>query len=577
MKSSLFRIVLLLCTGLALYLATLGSAAPALAEPGGLDSSKIDPALLQAMNANPNGLFWVLVETELPSKKPAAPSAPKGRPAPPAAPTKNQNAERAQAAVDRLKVNGAKAVKSLAIVGGAAGTLSANGVAKLSRDPFVARILLDRQLRPLGTPAANSIYTQVVHAPEVWTQGINGRGVSVAILDSGIASVHDLTVPSNRIIASVDLTPSPANGDPGGHGTHVAGIVGGNGADSAQAWMGIAPGANLINVRVIGAEGSTNVSTVIRGIEWVVQNRRNYNIRVMNLSLGGVASHSYRNDPLAAAVEVAWHSGIVVVVAAGNEGSRAGTILTPGTDPYVITVGALDDSGTVANVDDSIASFSSRGPTLDGFHKPDLLAPGRRIVSLRSPGSVLDSMLPLRVTATNYFRLSGTSMASPVVAGTSALVIQKNPGIKPNQVKALLKQTARQVTGGNADSAGAGLVDARGAVSTAVPAPANRGLRPSDGFIKAVYPLLYGMPLANIWRDPGLGGLNWRNITWDNITWDNITWDNITWDNITWDNITWSNITWDNITWDNITWDSSVSADAVRVDSVGWQGVAGID
>ncbi len=562
MKSSVLRIILLLCAGLALYVAALGSAAPVLADQGGLDTSKVDPALLQAMSANPKGQFWVIVETGLPGgKKPA----------------KTANADRAKGAYDRLKVNGAKSVKSLAVVGGAAGTLTANGVAKLSRDPFVVRIYLDQQLRPLGTPAASSIHTQVVGAPKAWAQGIDGRGVTVAVLDSGIAAVHDLTVPSNRIIASVDLTPSPASGDPGGHGTHVAGIVAGNGADSAQAWMGIAPGAKLVNVRVIGADGTTNTSTVIRGIEWVVQNRKNYNIRVMNLSLGGTPYTSYRNDPLTAAVEIAWHSGIVVVVAAGNDGARAGTILTPAIDPFVITVGALDISGTLSTLDDSIATFSSRGPTLDGIHKPDVLAPGRRIVSLRAPGSALDRLLPFRVTANNYFRLSGTSMAAPVVAGASALAIQKNPAIKPNQVKALLQQTAHQVAGGNADNAGAGRVDAFAAVNAAIPGPANRGVRPSNNFIRAVYPLLYGMPLTSIWRDPAYGGVDWRNITWDNITWDNITWDNITWDNITWDNITWSNITWDNITWDNITWDSSLSADGVRVESVGWQGVAGID
>ncbi len=561
MKQSLLKIALLLCAGIALYLATLGAAAPAMADQGGLISSKIDPTLLKAMNQNPKGQFSVIAQTGLPGKKPA----------------RTSNADRAKGAFDRLKANGAKSVKSLALIGGAAGTLNVDGIAKLSRDPFVTRILPDRKLKPLGTPAAYSIYAQVVHAPDVWAQGINGNGVAVAILDSGIAPVDDLMRPSPRIVASVDLTPSPAAGDPGGHGTHVAGIVAGNGSDSAQGWMGIAPSANVVNVRVIGTDGSTNTSTVIRGIEWVVQNRKTYNIRVMNLSLGGIASTSYRDDPLAAAVEIAWHSGIVVITAAGNEGPGAGTIMTPGTDPYVITVGALDDDGSVLTFDDAIATFSSRGPTSDGFHKPDLLAPGRRIVSLRVPGSFLDNLLPLRRTANNYFRLSGTSMAAPVVAGTSALVAQKNPAIRPNQVKALLKQTAHQVSGGNADNAGSGLVDARGAVNSTASGEANRGLRPSNDFAKAVYPLLYGMPLTSIWRDPVYQGVSWANITWDNITWDNITWDNITWDNITWDNITWSNITWDNITWDNITWDGSVSTDSVTIDSVGWQGLGQLD
>ncbi len=561
MKALVVRFMSLLCVGIMLYLATLGAAAPALADQGGLNTSKIEPTLLKAMQTNPGGQFSVIVETGLPSKKPA----------------RTGNADRAKGAVDRLKSNGAQSVKSLAIIGGGAGNLNVDGIAKLSRDPFITRILSDRKLRPLGTPAASSIYTQLVRAPDVWAQGINGSGIGVAVLDSGIAPANDLVLPNGRVVASVDFTSSPAQGDPGGHGSHVAGIISGNGNDSAQGWMGIAPGANVINVRVIGSGGSTNMSTVVRGIQWVVQNRKTYNIRVMNLSLGALMSTSYRDDPLAAAVEIAWHSGIVVVAAAGNEGPAAGTIVTPGSDPFIITVGALDDAGTLTTADDTIASFSSRGPTVDGLHKPDLLAPGRRIVSVRSPGSTLDNLLPDRRTSNSYFRLSGTSSASPVVAGTSALLLQKNPALKPNQVKALLAQTAQHVAGGNADTAGAGRVDAYAAVNGSVSGSANRYLRPSDGFAKTVYPILYGMPLANLWRDPSYGGSNWANITWDNITWDNITWDNITWDNITWDTITWSNITWDNITWDNITWDASVSEDSVSADSLGWKTVGKLD
>jgi serine protease AprX len=196
-----------------------------------------------------------------------------------------------------------------------------------------------------------------------------------------------------------------------------------------------------------------------------------------------------------------------------------------------------------------------------------VVAPGRKIVSLRVPGIFLDLMLPDRVTDGAYFRLSGTSMAAPVVAGTAALMLQKRPGLSPDQIKYILKQTAHPVAAAlNSNVAGAGLIDAYASANSTLSYRANRGLTPSDAFCQAVYTTLKGMSLGGIWRDPYYKGINWANITWDNITWDRTTWENITWDNITWDNITWDNITWDNITWDSATWDSAAGWDSAPVD-----------
>ncbi|MBI4786461.1 MAG: S8 family peptidase [Chloroflexi bacterium] len=560
MKHLTFRVVFVVLALLLLFSASFPLAQPANAD--GPVSSKIDPALLAAMNANPRGEFDVIVQTGVPGggKKPSP----------------KVNAERAKGAADRLKANGGKYLKGLALIGGAAATMNVDGITKLSRDPFVKFIVLDKKLKPMGTPAAQSIYTQLVRAPEVWAQGITGQGIGVAVIDSGVASANDLVLPNSRVIGSVDLTATPGSGDPGGHGTHVAGIVAGNGSDSAQGWMGIAPGANIVNVRVIGREGTTNVSTVIRGIEWAVVNRRTYNIRVINMSLGGQATSSYRTDPMVAAVEIAWHSGIVVVMAAGNSGPTAGSIVTPATDPYGIAVGALDDNGTLTTLDDTIPWFSSRGPTPDGVVKPDLVAPGRKIVSLRSVSSFLDNALPDRRTGNSYFRLTGTSMSSPVVAGTVALMLQKNPALTPNQVKNSLKVTARPAESVlDVNAKGAGLVDAYGAVNNTAMASANRGLTPSDDFALAVYPLLYGTSTTNLWRDPHYMGLDWVNIGWDNIGWDRITWDNINWDNIGWDNIGWDNIGWDNIGWDNIGWDAHTSSTGGQ--SADWAALGTLD
>ena len=314
--------------------------------------------------------------------------------------------------------------------------------------------------------------------------------------------------------------------------------------------MGVAPDARLAMVRVIDSNGATRKSTVIKGVQWAVQNRKAYNIRILNLSLGGQAT-GYRTDPLDAAIEMAWRSGLLVVTAAGNDGPYSGTINTPGNDPYVLTVGAVDDRGTSDPSDDSIADFSSRGPTADLISKPDLVAPGRRIVALRAIGSYLDNLLPDRRVATDYFRLSGTSMATPIVSGVAALLLEKNPSLTPDHVKYILMITARRWPGQDPNALGAGLVDAYSALTTIVWGRANQDLRPADGFARSILPLIKGQPLT--WRDPLYAGTNWDNVSWDNISWDNISWDNISWDNISWDNISWDNISWDNISWDTST------------------------
>src|SRR3990167_3899871 len=227
-----------------------------------------------------------------------------------------------------------------------------------------------------------------VHGP-VGSGG--GRGIGVAVVDSGVAAHPDL---GDRIVAAIDFTQAAPTvsasplGDPGGHGTHVAGLVAGDGASSGGAITGVAPGANIIDVRVIDANGSSNTSVVLRGLQWILRNKSTYNVKVVNLSLGAPVTKSYKLDPLATAVEVLTFAGVTILVSAGNSGSAGGTITSPANDPFVISVGAIDDAQTAATIDDTIASFSSRGRTAyDSLTKPDVSAPGRRMVSLRSPGS----------------------------------------------------------------------------------------------------------------------------------------------------------------------------------------------
>jgi serine protease AprX len=445
---------------------------------------------------------------------------------------------------------------------------------------------------------SSAVYPTAVNADQVWLQGTSGRGVTVAILDSGVAPDPDL---GNRILASVNFADERVTRDPGGHGTHVAGIVAGDGTRSAGEFVGIAPQANIVDVRVLTRTGSGRISSVVRGIEWVIAHRSIYNIRVINLSLGAPVTLSYRTDPLSAAVEIAWQRGIVVVAASGNTGPNRDTVVTPGIDPYVITVGATDDLGTASRGDDVLAFFSAWG-TADSNAKPDLVAPGRRIVSLRAVGSVLDTRLSDRVvTAANgatYIRMTGTSMSTPVVSGAVALLLERRPDLTPDQVKALLVATAQsygQESGSTHEplADGSGLLDVSAAMSVAAPPPqssdlatgeivttalpsaqqtleglprANRALRPANAFARALFPALHGTPLR--WIDPSLGGIAWSALTWESVAWDSVAWDNFSWDSVAWDSVAWDSVAWDSVAWDSVAWDS------VAWDSVAWDSSA---
>ncbi|HYL54506.1 MAG TPA: S8 family peptidase [Gemmatimonadales bacterium] len=560
----------------------LAPAAPAGTQS--LNANKIDPALLALMQADPQKLLPVIVEMQ--QALPPFSGAP--------------NVDRALEALDLLRFNGVPAV-ALSLIDGAAGFANAAGIDALSLVPTVAFIHLDATVGPQPNAAppvppataneASSVYPQVVRANKVWQQGITGGGVTVAILDSGIAADADLVQPQNRILASVNFADQRLTSDPGGHGTHIAGIVAGNGTNSGGQFVGIAPQANVVDVRVLGNTGSGRISSVIRGIEWVLAHRTAYNIRVINLSFGAPANLPYRADPMSTAVEIAWRRGLVVVAASGNGGPQRDTVVTPGIDPYVITVGATDDRGTIGRGDDLLAWFSAWGSP-DSNAKPDLVAPGRRIVSLRVPGSALDTLFPDRVVVAQngatYFRLTGTSMATAVVSGAAALLLQGRPNLTPDQVKALLVGTTQQFGQDSGQvlpdpiADGSGLLNAYAAVNAAAPgasapggsllfgtlqavasvACVNQGLRPADGFASALYPVLFGSPLN--WNDPLLGGIYWPLLTWDTLTWNSIAWDNFAWDSVAWDSIAWDSIAWDSIAWDSVAWDS------IAWDSIAW-------
>jgi serine protease AprX len=326
-----------------------------------------------------------------------------------------------------------------------------------------------------------------VQADAAWSQGdgYTGRGVGVAVIDTGIAGgLADFKGAdgASRVTASVVTNPQAVtSGDAYGHGTHVAGIIAGDGTrrsftDPARgSYVGIAPEANLISVKASDELGNATVLDVIYGLQFVVDHKDDLNIRVVNLSLESTVQQSYKTDPLDAAVESAWFNGIVVVAAAGNHGATAAAAnYAPGNDPYVISVGAVDDQGTASTSDDVPADWSSVGSTQDGYAKPEIMAPGARIVSNLAPGSAFTTMCPACVVSGSYIRASGTSMAAPVVSGVVALMLQHRSNLTPDQVKAQLIRGGRTVAGGVPE------VNVSAAVWSTWPKAANQGLTPNS-------------------------------------------------------------------------------------------------
>lgn len=301
--------------------------------------------------------------------------------------------------------------------------------------PGVKKVFLDRKVN-----TCLHIARPAISVPENIQLENQGENATIAILDTGIAPHPDL---DSRILHFVDFVRGKQDPyDDNGHGTHCAGCVASSGKSSNGLYRGIAPKAKLVGIKVLGKYGESNISHVIHGIDWCIQNKDKYNIRIISLSLGSTGEIPYQEDPLCLMAELAWKAGITVVAAAGNAGPLSETITSPGNHPSLITVGATDDQRTIQTQDDQIALFSSRGPTIDGMTKPDILAPGTNITSLRSPTSFLDSWLSTNRVANDYFNLSGTSMSTPIVAGVAALLLTKNPSLTPDEIKACLLQSA---------------------------------------------------------------------------------------------------------------------------------------
>jgi serine protease AprX len=429
-----------------------------------------------------------------------------------------------------MQARGGRLHAKLHLIKGAAFTIPVSALPLLEADPEIVSVSIDHPMNVMDDTTDSAIGTA-----SAWNSGYTGAGIGVAVIDSGINDAHlDLwnsTETASRVVYHQDFTGTPttnssgANYDLYGHGTHVAGIIGGNGYLSGGQYEGVAPQVNLIDLRALDQNGAGTDSTVIAAIQQAIALQNTYNIRVINLSLGRGIGVSYAQDPLCQAVEAAWQSGIVVVVAAGNYGRLSvdgsdgfGTITAPGNDPFVLTVGATKSHGSTDPSAETKASYSSKGPTTyDHVVKPDIMAPGNDIVSLSAPGATLETSYPDElVNGTDgnpdYMTLSGTSMATPAVAGAVALMLQEQSTLTPDQVKARLMKTAYKMglTSTSAFvphlnqtfldfydlfSVGSGLVNVQSAVANTDLAPANVGAalsptvvyNPTTGTVSLVY------------------------------------------------------------------------------------------
>jgi serine protease AprX len=379
---------------------------------------------------------------------------------------------------------GGTVTEQLPIVGGFAAEVPARTVGLLRSLPGVTDVTEAGSIHfegsyGQGSGVASAIYPTVIGADKAWRNGWTGSGVGVAVIDTGINNTGDL---AGKVVHSEDFSGDGDNIDHFGHGTFIGGLIAGSGAASGGAVKGVAPDANLIALKIAGANGAADITHVIAALQWAVSFRNVYNIKVINLSLGTDSTQDYRIDPLNFAVEKAWQAGIVVVVSASNRGPNPGTISKPADDPYVVTVGAIRDNTTPSTSDDTVPDFSGAGPTAsNGLTKPDIAAPGGSVVSDRAVGSTVDNAFPDARVGTAYFKGSGTSFASAVTAGSAALVLSRNPMLTPDQVKARFMSTAQPGPVSDPNRVGAGVLDAYAATASNSLAAANQGLQPSNG------------------------------------------------------------------------------------------------
>jgi len=550
-----------------LVLLTLTLAAPLAASAGGgkdhsWTPSYLAPSLARAAQQTPNASIPVIVQSS--------------------------TGDDGQAA-DALK-DFSKSQRKLSIVDGASGNVLASDLPKLAQQHDLVitpdqQVVLDAATKQNGNgpkgqkPPHNPHQSDGFSSSQAWPGAVGvdqlwpsltaasakpGPAPSIAFVDSGIEPNRPDF--GNRVLASVNLSTLPGNsaGDGLGHGTLVAGVA----AGSAPGYAGAAPTANIVALDVMDDQGMARTSDVIAAAQWILKNRKAYNIRVANFSLHSASATSFRWDPLDKAVEKLWFNGVVVVAAAGNQG-QAGKptpmAFAPGNDPFAITVGALDIHNSTNPERADTAPWSAWGYTLDGFAKPELAAPGRGITGPVPAGSTLAAERGSQVTTTaggTYINLSGTSLAAPVVSGIAADLLTLRPSLTPDQVKGALMHEARALRKVRTLAAGVGEVNAAGALALGFPPNPNRAL---DGFLvpdpKGDGPMFDDVS----WLDAAKASPVWDAVSWldgwADVSWSDVSWSDVSWSDVSWGDVSWSDVSWSDVSWSDVSW-ADVNASA---------------
>jgi serine protease AprX len=449
-----------------------------------------------------------------------------------------------------------------------------------------------------GTATTMAEVRAAIKADRLWARGYTGRGIGVALVDTGVVPVPGLT--RGNVVNGADLSfESQVDGlrhhDTFGHGTHMAGIIAGN--EPARllgggGFQGVAPQAELTSVKVGASDGTVDVSQVVAAVDWVVEHRNDdpsAPVRVLSLSFGTDGVQDYRSDPLTHAVENAWRAGVVVVVSGGNNGFGSGRLNNPAYDPFVLSVGSADTRGTASPSDDVVPDFSSRG---DSSRRVDVTAPGRSIVSLRDPGSYLDAAHPAARYGDRFFKGSGTSQSAAVVAGAVALLLDARPGLTPDQVKFLLRDTAAAMPRADAAGRGAGQIDVAAAAAgtrlgsrQAFPVSTGTGrleaargtqhVADGDKELTGERDVLGPWAAATWARHSSAGtswvGGRWNDRDWTSGCWCESTWTGLSWAGRSWDGVSWTGRSWAGRSWDGRSWDGR-SWDGRSWDGRSWAG-----
>jgi serine protease AprX len=443
---------------------------------------------------------------------------------------------------------------NLRLVDSVAVALPAKEIELLSKMPGLT-ISLDSRVKLSGSvvPTSNYVWPTAEALRPFYADNERYRATTptIAIVDSGVEKNRSDFDNGTRVTGEQVITQLLPNapGDGRGHGTLVAGIA----AGSAPGYAGAAPAANIVSLDVMDDQGMARTSDVIAAAQWIYDHKDAKNIKVANFSLHSTTPSNFTKDPLDQAVEKLWFAGVTVVVAAGNYGSEdgpSGVPFAPGNDPFVITVGAVDLDGSVRISNHNVPSWSAYGYTHDGFRKPEIAAAGRFMVGPVSMNASLKLAKPANVLSPGYMRLSGTSFASPVVAGAAAQILARHPNFTPDQVKGALMQTARHIPEAPPGSAGVGEINAYRAASLNHPPNPNLALN------KFVVPDPRGgkTPVfdAVSWTDAAKASVGWDDASWSDASWSDASWSDASWSDVTWSDVTWSDVlAMSDVTWED--------------------------